>query len=440
MIETFEIFMSDGCDQLNSKECRVWLGLRDRKRAGAVLVLVMWLVLIAGLMLVGLNRVVQVGSARGQNELDRVRARWVARAGIEQAIYVLATDITSADMSSDFWYDDPMTFDRFELADGFVYSVASVSRASGGRAGEVRYGLDDEASRVNVNSASREVLGQLPDIREEQIASMIDWRDTNEESEPGGAEWRYYSQLPYPYEIRNGPMQTVREMLLVKGIEPDDFFGAESQEVGENGRAGLLADTTVYSYQLNQTMSGQERVNVKQTNRTTLQTRLGMSASLAERVVERADEIQTLFDLEGERGNGPAEEDEISQITLEWLAENYDEITVSEDEQLPARININTASREVLKTLPKMTDEDVDRLISVRAQHGGLSTFGILVKENVVSNEVFRAIAESITLRSNVFRVVSYGSTPSGVGRVIEAVIDRGRGQIPRVMYWYERE
>ena len=57
-------------------------------RGGFALVAVMWVVLVAGLMLLGLQKAVRVNFATAHNELDSVRAHWLARAGVEVTLDV----------------------------------------------------------------------------------------------------------------------------------------------------------------------------------------------------------------------------------------------------------------------------------------------------------------------------------------------------------------
>jgi hypothetical protein len=62
----------------------------------------------------------------------------------------------------------------------------------------------------------------------ELAASIIDWRDTDSDVTAGGAEDEYYLLQPTPYHCKNGPFETVDEILLVKGASEDLLYGEDT--------------------------------------------------------------------------------------------------------------------------------------------------------------------------------------------------------------------
>ena len=60
------------------------------------------------------------------------------------------------------------------------------------------------------------------------VEAIIDWIDENDDTLGfGGAESSYYQGLEASYEPRNGPMEFVEELLLVRGITPELYHGTE---------------------------------------------------------------------------------------------------------------------------------------------------------------------------------------------------------------------
>lgn len=55
--------------------------------------------------------------------------------------------------------------------------------------------------------------------------AILDWIDADEEPRPNGAENDFYGALEVPYGCKNAPMDSVEELLLIKGITPELFFG-----------------------------------------------------------------------------------------------------------------------------------------------------------------------------------------------------------------------
>jgi general secretion pathway protein K len=113
--------------------------------------------------------------------------------------------------------------------------------------GHCKVAVCEENGRLNVNLL-KDTNGQLDRTRIDQflrlidllneqstvdshigyglVPSIIDWTDSDDEItrlpfvkyENAGAESAYYSSLNTPYQCRNKPLETVDELLLVKGI------------------------------------------------------------------------------------------------------------------------------------------------------------------------------------------------------------------------------
>lgn len=92
--------------------------------------------------------------------------------------------------------------------------------------GMVRLDIEPEAVRRNLNKLDEEDwerilsnIGLPEEMWPELIDSYFDWIDTDEDPrEDGGETNDYYSKLDKPYSAKNGPFETVRELLLVKGF------------------------------------------------------------------------------------------------------------------------------------------------------------------------------------------------------------------------------
>src|SRR5262249_9810458 len=76
-------------------------------------------------------------------------------------------------------------------------------------------------------------------IDPEVVDALIDWIDIGDETRgTGGAETSYYQSLPVPYVPPNGPMRTPGELRLVKGLNDAEtlaklFPGATPEAVAE---------------------------------------------------------------------------------------------------------------------------------------------------------------------------------------------------------------
>jgi len=67
----------------------------------------------------------------------------------------------------------------------------------------------------------------------EMIAdAILDWIDTDDEQREVGAERDYYSSQDPPYLPRNGPLGSIEELLMVRGVTPALLFGADLNRNG----------------------------------------------------------------------------------------------------------------------------------------------------------------------------------------------------------------
>ena len=113
-------------------------------------------------------------------------------------------------------------------------------------AGQFTYCITDEEARLNLNSSPPDRLDRLlqaigveKEDRDIINDSLQDWKDANEEHRLNGAESEdYYLKLAVPYRSKNGNLDTVGELLQVRGFTPKLMDGVD-------GKPGLAALVTV---------------------------------------------------------------------------------------------------------------------------------------------------------------------------------------------------
>ncbi|NLV69164.1 MAG: general secretion pathway protein GspK [Spirochaetes bacterium] len=104
--------------------------------------------------------------------------------------------------------------------------------------GTVKISIEDENSKININALISEFapstkyygilqrffvnMGLPMDIAD----AIIDWVDPDDSRFPYGAESSgYYQTLSPPYKAKNAPADSIDELLLVKGITPEIYYG-----------------------------------------------------------------------------------------------------------------------------------------------------------------------------------------------------------------------
>jgi competence ComEA-like helix-hairpin-helix protein len=434
-----------------------------------VLILVLWAIAVLALLAGGVSFAIRQDVAVANIEGDRLAAHWLARAGVERAIAELTDDnLNNYDHLDEFWADYPAGFENVELAGG-TFSVMRDGY-------EVRpvawYGAADESAKLNASVATIDQLMDLPDMTRPIASAIVDWRDRNEDPQPEGIEGGHYSGLAHPYRIRNGPFRTVREILLVRGVTGEQFY---KEDLNANGRLdpnendgsetapadnrdgrldrGWFAFLTTYSYDKNVDATGEKRLNLNDVDANRLATRTRLESWAAESIVQARGQRQFehLIDLlkvtkaQDVAHNATdndfffrSDEDRDRPVTVRIFQAIVDKLTLKNDEMLPGRININTAPREVLVTLPGIDDERADAIVQYREGGGMFTSIGDLLDISSITQETFGSLEDSITVRSNVFRIRSEGKAASGLAvATIECVVDRG-GEVPRILYWLE--
>lgn len=111
--------------------------------------------------------------------------------------------------------------------------------------GRVSYKITDEEARLNLNRATPDQLHRLltelgveREVRDVIVDSTQDWRDPNEEHRLNGAESDFYLALPVPYKSKNADFDSVEELLQVRGVTRQIFYGTPDSP-------GLVEDLTV---------------------------------------------------------------------------------------------------------------------------------------------------------------------------------------------------
>ncbi|MHB9098525.1 MAG: type II secretion system minor pseudopilin [Syntrophales bacterium] len=98
--------------------------------------------------------------------------------------------------------------------------------------GQFKVEKENESGKVNLNRASEALLKmmlnsfQIEDTSKNIIVdSIMDWRDKDSLHRLNGAEDEYYLSLPQPYKCKNGDFTSIDELLLVRGVTPEIFYG-----------------------------------------------------------------------------------------------------------------------------------------------------------------------------------------------------------------------
>jgi general secretion pathway protein K len=205
--------------------------LKDKR--GVVLILVLSMVALFSAMIITFSSDESLDIELAYNFHDSIQAQYVALAGVEAAKAILDQDDRGHDSLDEQWAEFP------------VYLATASSYLNGA---QLTGAITDECSKFDLNSLAlkdnytefrkqqfhRLFTLQNIDITEEELddltKSIIDWLDIDSEVTMGGAEDEYYLSLEPPYHCKNAPMDSIEEILLVKGMKSEYFFGTENYD------------------------------------------------------------------------------------------------------------------------------------------------------------------------------------------------------------------
>ncbi len=104
--------------------------------------------------------------------------------------------------------------------------------------GTITYSIKDENSKININTASRSVLVkaltasglEIGELRDTIADSILDWIDPDSKHRLNGAETFYYKTQSTSYKAKNGPLDSVEELIKVRGVTEEILYGSEQTE------------------------------------------------------------------------------------------------------------------------------------------------------------------------------------------------------------------
>jgi len=218
--------------------------LRDRR--GVALMMVIWIMVLLTVMALEFSFEKRVDLSIATNFRDEAQAYYLALAGTNMALAEILSKeyyFGSTDGSGQLYFVARQV--KWDEAGKVEVDEAAPSREGCqlGR-GSFDYEIVDERSKLDVRLSSNDerfkdllkesgVDDQTADII---IDSVMDWRDSDDLHRLNGAEDEYYEThyedqgMNEPYLCKNANFDSVRELLLVRGMTPEILFGSANIE------------------------------------------------------------------------------------------------------------------------------------------------------------------------------------------------------------------
>jgi general secretion pathway protein K len=205
------------------------------RASGMAMIIVMIVILVLGVLAGGFAYSMKVETKLAQNSGFEGDLEWLGRSGVELARYILVQEMNVPsepwDSLNQKWAGGPMgtneallsvSLDNNELGPGsFSIKIIDLER-------KVNINLINEAS-ASILQEALNLVGADPADNSTISDSLLDWIDLDENPHLSGAESSEYMANPNPgfspYVSKNGPIDDITELLLLKGMTPEIFFG-----------------------------------------------------------------------------------------------------------------------------------------------------------------------------------------------------------------------
>ncbi len=209
---------------------------------GVALVVVLWILVLLTFLVMNFALSTRLEMTIVRNYLEEAQAYYLAQAAVQTAIAEIMEDYAYTYLDE----EQRLVFAQRNLSAGVENLVPDRTDLPLGP-GFYSYVLSDEESKINVNVITRPRLvtllqetGVAEPMKRDIIAdSILDWIDTDHLHKLNGAEDDYYEGLGLPYEAKDRRIDTLEELLLVRGMTPEIFYGGDSED-GSQTYVGLV--------------------------------------------------------------------------------------------------------------------------------------------------------------------------------------------------------
>ena len=484
------------------------------QRRGMVLVLVLVVVSLLTIAALTFSEMMFTEKRAAGLTVAQAQARASADSGLELVRFFLTQDEESLEQAGG-WYNNQQRFRGVTVVDdsdpkrrakfAIVCPSVDLEDSTG-----LRFGIEDESTKLNLNAmmaieksskgSGRSVLLGLPGMTDEIADAILDWLDEDDEPREYGAEVDYYGSLTPGYAPKNGPLETVEELLLVKGVTPALLFGCDTNRNGlaDGGEPagesldgvdnsdgsmsrGWAAYLTLYSLEKNTRPDGQPKVNLNQDDMQTLHeeltsalsnaqwadfivayrqngpytgTKIGEMPSGKELDLTQKGTVKftTVLDLIGSRVQVkyPGDKDptvlespfpNLPGVMNAYLPALMENLTVNTSKTIPGRININQASPTALGGIPGMTSEALEQIVSQRQpdpiQRDPNHKYETwILAEGIVSLDEMKALMPFVTGGGNVYRAQVVGYFDGGGPAARIEAVLDASKSPPKVVFW----
>lgn len=193
------------------------------KKRGQALIVSLWILLMLTVITISIAHRTSIALRLNCYQRDRRKAVYLAKAGINRAIKIIESDTNTYDALGELWANNEEAFKKIVLDEkGSEFAAVSYQDSKEDSEPETIYGVIDEERRLNINTASEELLLTLLKESgidqaevENKVNNLLIWRGDKAD------DTKIYESLGYP--PKGNKFSNLEELKLVKDITYDDY-------------------------------------------------------------------------------------------------------------------------------------------------------------------------------------------------------------------------
>ena len=254
---------------------------------GVALIIVLWIFIFLFVVAFDFSTSVREEATAAYRFSEETQGYYLALAGFSKGLY-------------DFLNQQPSVPQQTQDAKkGDLFDGSWREESFGG--GVYRVRLIDEGGKINLNRVNEDMLRRVftnlgidEARRDILVDSIMDWRDPDDLHRTNGAENDYYLAQTPAYTAKNGPLDSVEDLLWIRGMTPELFYGlgdAADATAGDRPRVALKDIFTVDS--------PIDRVNLRTASAEVIHAVMGIPLEKAQAFIDerRKSSEKTLADL-----------------------------------------------------------------------------------------------------------------------------------------------
>ncbi|MDD4736136.1 MAG: type II secretion system protein GspK [Kiritimatiellae bacterium] len=249
--------------------------------SGSALIVALWVLLLLSLLIGGFAFEMHIEAGITSHQRKKLHAQYLSRGGVEYARMLLVRSAkASEDDVASSEENESLVDNALRLSRGVTVSGMSIPLGRG----RILLDVVPEEGRRNVNKLTDEEWEELLDqagVPEDDWGELIDcftdWVDEGDEHQLNGAESDDAFYEDAGYECKNAPLDTVDELLLIKGFTREVVYGERATEENPAPMTGIARHLTTW---------GDGRINVNTASREVLMTLPGMDEWVVDEIID----------------------------------------------------------------------------------------------------------------------------------------------------------